>query len=71
MRSVIVIGDGADRRRQGEYHMVILYRQQISLPGFEPTFGGTGLALGAVPVAAGVVDDFVMLTGWAMQHMPA
>ena len=43
--------------------MVILHRQQIGLPGFEPAFGRAGLTLRAVPVAAGVVGDFVMLTG--------
>ena len=49
--------------------MVILHRQQIGLPGFEPAFGRAGLTLRAVPVAAGVVGDFVMLTGGAAQHM--
>ena len=51
--------------------MVILHRQQIGLPGFEPALGRAGLALRAMPVAAGVVGDLVMLTGWAVQHMPA
>ena len=68
---LVVIGDGADRCRQGEHHMVIVHRQQLGLPRFEPTPGGTGLALRAMPVAAGVVGDLVMFTGRAMQHMSA
>jgi hypothetical protein len=51
--------------------MVIRYRSKIGLPGFEPAFGRAGLAFRAVPVAAGVIGDFVMFTDWAMQHMPA
>ena len=49
--------------------MVILHRQQIGLPGFEPTFGGTGLTLRAMPVAAGVVSDFLMFTRGTAQDM--
>jgi hypothetical protein len=33
--------------------VVILHRQQIGLPGFEPALGRTALALRAVPVPAG------------------
>ena len=50
--------------------MVIFYWQQIGLPGFEPTFGHTGLAFRAVSVTTGVVGDLIMLTGGAVQHMP-
>ena len=64
---LVSVSDGADRRRQGEYHMVILDRQQIGLPGFEPTLGGAGLALGAMPVTARVVGDFVMIASRAAQ----
>ncbi len=68
---LVGVGDGADRRRQGKHHMVILHRQQIGLPGFEPALRGAGLALRAMPVAAGVVGDLVVLAGRAAQHMSA
>ena len=33
---LVVIGDGADRRRQGEHHVVVVHRQQFGLAGLEP-----------------------------------
>jgi hypothetical protein len=66
---LVGIGKRADRGRQGEHHMVIRYRQQLGLTGLEPASGGSGLALWAVPVAAGVVGNLDLLAGVAAQHM--
>ena len=43
--------------REGEDDMEVLDRQQPRPPGREPALFGQGLALGAVPVPAGVVGD--------------
>jgi predicted alpha/beta-hydrolase family hydrolase len=49
--------------------MVVVHRQQVSLAFLQPTLGRTGLALGAMPVAAGVVGNLVMTTAVAVQHV--
>ena len=49
--------------------MVVLDRQQIGLPGVEPSSGGTGLTLRAMPVAARVVGDLHLIAGGAAQYM--
>ena len=67
---LVGVGDGTDRRRQGEHHMEIVHRQQIGLTGFEPTPCSTGLALRAMPVSAGVVGDLAIPAGVAVEHMP-
>jgi hypothetical protein len=59
----------AYRRGQGKHHMVIRHRQQIGLPGFEPALGCTGLTLRAMPVAARVVGDVLMIASGAAQDM--
>jgi hypothetical protein len=51
--------------------VVIRHRQQVGLTGFEPASGGSGLALRAVPVAAGVIGNLDLLAGVAAQHMAA
>ena len=66
---LVGIGDGTDRCRQREDDVVILDRQQVGLPGFEPALRGLGLALRAMPVAAGVVADFQVVAGITAQHM--
>jgi hypothetical protein len=66
---LVLVGDVGDRRGQGEDHMVVLDRQQISLTRLEPAPRGTRLALRAVPVAAGVVGDLNLLAGFATQDM--
>jgi hypothetical protein len=66
---LVGVGDGADRRRQGKHQVVIRHRQQIGLTGFKPALRSPGLALRAMPVAAGVVADFDMRAGIAAQHM--
>ncbi len=47
--------------RQGEHQMAIGNRQQIAALGGEPFFTGAGLALGAMPIAAGVEYDGIAL----------
>src|ERR1700680_1608862 len=64
---LVVVGDGADRCRQGEHQMVVVQRQEVGLPGLEPTACGIRLALRAMPVAAGVVGDGHLRTGVATQ----
>ena len=67
----VVIGDGADRCRQGEHHMVVLHRQQISLTCLEPAPGNSTLALWAVPVTTGIVGDLYPGAVVTAQHMTA
>lgn len=50
---LVVIGDVADRRRQGEHHVVIRQGQQLSRAIGKPFLRCRSLALGTVPVAAG------------------
>jgi hypothetical protein len=50
-------GDGRDGSRDREDEMVVGDRQEIGLAVGEPVPGGVALALGAVPVAAGIVGD--------------
>jgi hypothetical protein len=52
-----VIGDIGDRSWQGEDDMEVGNRQQFGLAVGQPLLGSDGLALRAVPVAAGVVGD--------------
>ena len=66
---LVVVGDGTDRRRQREHQVVVVDRQQVGLPRFQPPPRGTRLALRAVPVAAGVVGDLDLITGVAAQYM--
>ena len=49
--------DGADRGRQGEDDVVVGNRQQLGLAVFEPSPRRRGLALRAMPIAAGIVGD--------------
>ena len=68
---LVGVGDGADRRGQGEDHVVVIDGQQIRLSRLEPAARGTSLALRAVSVAAGVVGDLGLFAGRAAQHVPA
>ena len=54
---LILIGDVGDWSRQAEHDMEIGHRQEFGLAVGQPLLGSGGLALGAVPVAAGVVGD--------------
>ena len=68
---LVVVGDGADRRRQREDHVVVRHGQQIGLPCLEPALRGARLALRAMPVAAGVVGDLRLCARMTAQHMSA
>lgn len=50
---LVVPRDGADGRGQREHDVVVLHGQQIVTARFEPATCRAGLALGAMPVAAG------------------
>ena len=54
---LVLVGDRAERGRQGEHDMEVGDRQQLGLARLQPGLGRPPLALGAVPVAAGVVGD--------------
>ena len=54
---LVLVGDSAERRRQGEHHVEVGHRQQLGLARLQPGLGRRPLALGAVPVAARVVGD--------------
>ena len=54
---LVVERDRAERRRQGEHHVIVGNRQQVGLAVFEPLSRRGGLTLRAMPVAAGVVGD--------------
>ena len=66
---LVVVGDGTDRRWQGEDDVVIVHRQQIGLARVQPTPCCSGLALRAMPVAARVVGDLILPAGFATQHV--
>ena len=68
---LVLVGDVGDRRRQREHHVVILYRQQISLTRLKPAPRGTGLALRTVAIAARVVGDLNLRAAFAAQDMSA
>src|ERR1700726_425557 len=51
---LVVIGDIGDRSGQGEDDMEIRHGQEIGLAVGQPFFGSSGLALWAMPIAAGV-----------------
>src|SRR5260370_30785445 len=50
--------------------MVIIHRQEIGRTGLEPALRGAPLALGAVPITAGVVGDLGLRAGTAAQRVP-
>jgi len=54
---LVLVGDVGDRRGEREHHVIVRHRQQVSLAVGEPFLRGGALALGAVPVAAGVVGN--------------
>src|SRR6476620_4396032 len=67
---LVLVGDVGDRRRQREDHVVILYRQQISLARLKPAASGTGLTLRTVTITARVVGDLNLRAVLAAQDMP-
>jgi len=67
--ALVLIGNITDLCWQREHHVIVLHRQQFILSGFEPTFGGTGLTLWTMSIAAGVVSDLHLLATATTQHM--
>jgi hypothetical protein len=68
---LVVIGDVGDRSRQGEDNMEIGHGQQFGLAVGQPLLGSGGLALWAMPVAAGIVGDAQVGALLAAFDMPA
>jgi hypothetical protein len=66
---LVVPGDIADRCGQRKDQVVVLYGQEVGLTGFQPAPGRTALALGAMPVPAGVVGDLDVVASLASQYM--
>lgn len=66
---LVGIGEVGDRRRQREHNVVILDRQEVCLPGFEPSLRRLCLTLRAMPVAAGVVADLLVIAGFTAQDV--
>ena len=54
---LVLVGDGADARRQGEHDVEIGHLQQLCLARLQPLTRLAGLALRAMPVATTVVGD--------------
>jgi hypothetical protein len=67
----VLVGDVGDRSRQGEDDMEVGHRQQLGSAVGEPLLGSGGLALWAMPIAAGVVRDAQVGAGFAALDMPA
>ena len=55
--AAVLQGDRRDLGGEREDDVEVLRVQQLAAPGGEPGVAGRGLALGAVPVAAGAVAD--------------
>ncbi len=59
-RGLVLVGDVADLSGQGEDHVIVWHQQQLGPARGEPVLGRGALALGTMPVAAGVVGDVAM-----------
>ena len=68
---LVVIGDIGDRSGQGEDDMEIRHGQEIGLAVGQPLLGSSGLALWAMPIAAGVVRDAQVRAVLTAFDMPA
>jgi hypothetical protein len=53
----VLIGDGADLRRQCEHHVEVGDWQQLGLAGRQPFSSGRPLALRAMPITAGIIGN--------------
>jgi hypothetical protein len=53
----VLVGDGADLRRQSEHNVEVRHRQQLGFARLKPSLRRHPLALRAVPIPAGVVGD--------------
>jgi hypothetical protein len=67
----VLIGNVGDRPRHSKDDMEIGHGQEFGPAVGEPLLGRGGLALGAVPVVAGVVRDAQVRAGLAALDMPA
>ena len=54
---LVLIGDVGDLPRQAEHHVEVRHRQQFRLALGQPFLGRRPLALGAMPVATGIVGN--------------
>jgi hypothetical protein len=68
---LVLVSDIADRGRQREDHVVVGHGQQLGLAIGEPLLRRRALALGAMPIAAGVVSNARVRTILAALDMPA
>ena len=67
---LVLKGDGADRRRQREHHVVIGQGQKLGFALEKPLACSRPLTLGAMPVPAGVVTDDGVGAVLAARGMP-
>jgi hypothetical protein len=70
-RRLVLEGDRGDLGRQREHHVEIGNRQEVVLPRGEPFPAGLSLALGAMPVATGIVGHADRPAGPAALEMAA
>ena len=68
---LVLVGNRADLGRQGEHDVEVGNRQQLRLARFEPRLRRPPLALGAVPIPAGVIGDARVRTVLAALDMAA
>jgi hypothetical protein len=68
---LVLVGDGTECRRQGEDQVVVGGRQELRLACLQPGLSRHPLALGAMPVAAGIVGDAGVGAGLALLDMAA
>jgi hypothetical protein len=68
---LVLIGDVGDRSRQGEDDVEVRHGQEFGLAVGQPLLGSDGLALWAMPIAAGVVRDPQVGAGLAALDMTA
>ena len=68
---LVLIGDVADLRRQGEHDVEVRHRKKLSLARCHPLARCRALALGAVPVATAVVGNGRVAAVLAARDMPA
>ena len=67
----IASAEDMERMGQGEDHVDVRHREDLTLPRGEPPRAGLGLALRAVPVATRVVGDRAMPTRVTLIDVPA
>jgi len=68
---LVLMGDGGNDRRQGEYHMEVWHRQQVCPTIFQPAASRSALTFRTVPVAAGIICNALLPAVAALLHMTA